>query len=276
MDENLRIKIGRRSIFYLIALFLLASPAGGKEESERQFLDPWDLLRPAVKSVMLPTVTAEAVPAPFPMAEVPREKTVDANTVNTPDDEERYQVRWGDTCWAIAKRYGMSVEELKALNPGLDPEKIRSGQYLQVRRTTATSRGRSGPRSLPGTTQSSFPLHHPLADAKLTSGYGMRRGRMHRGIDLAAPAGTPVQAAAAGKVVFAGWQRGYGLLIILDHGTFKTKYAHNSENLVHAGEEVRRGQVIAKVGRTGNATGNHLHFELELDGKTVDPLSYLR
>lgn len=275
MDEkpNTKIKLGRRSVYYLITLFLLASPAGGTEESKKQLIDPWDLLRPSLKSVMLSAVAEEPVPASSVSTGVQREKTVSANTLS---DQERYQVRWGDTCWSIARRYGMSVEELKALNPGLNPEKIRSGEYLQVRRTATASRGRSGPRSLPGNTANLFPLQHPLAGAKLTSGYGVRWGRMHRGIDLAAPAGTPVQAAAAGRVTFAGWQRGYGLVIILDHGAFKTKYAHNSENLVRVGDEVRRGQTIAKVGRTGNATGNHLHFELELDGKTVDPLQYLR
>ena len=99
---------------------------------------------------------------------------------------------------------------------------------------------------------------------------------MHEGIDLAAPAGTPIQAAASGRVTFAGWQRGYGLIVIIDHGAFITKYAHNTENLVRVGDEVLRGQPIAKVGRTGNATGNHLHFELVLDGKAVDPLLYLQ
>ncbi|NLY91926.1 MAG: peptidoglycan DD-metalloendopeptidase family protein [Firmicutes bacterium] len=276
MDGNLKINLGRKSIYYLIALFLLSGPAGGKEES-KQPINPLDLLRPHLKSVMLSVATGDPVPAPVQArsekADVQPEKTVSSNPLH---DQDRYQVRQGDTCWAIAKRYGMSVEELKALNPGLNPEKIRSGQYLQVRRTATASRGRSGPRNAPVTAQSPFPLHHPLAGAKLTSRYGMRWGRMHRGIDLAAPAGTPIKAAASGTVIFAGWQRGYGLMIILDHGTCKTKYAHNTENLVRVGDEVLRGQPIAKVGRTGNATGNHLHFELEVDGKTVDPLLYLR
>ncbi|HBL35542.1 MAG TPA: hypothetical protein DDZ55_01895, partial [Firmicutes bacterium] len=66
-------------------------------------------------------------------------------------DEDCYQVRWGDTCWSIARRHGMKVAELTALNPGLNPEKIKSGDYLQVRRIASTSRGLSGPRSIPVT-----------------------------------------------------------------------------------------------------------------------------
>ena len=180
-----------------------------------------------------------------------------------------YRICWGDTCWSIARRHGMSLEELVALTPA-DPERIRSGDYLIVRRmTVAPSRGRSGLRSLPLT------LSHPLPEARLTSRFGMRRGRMHWGIDLAAPAGTPVYAAAAGRVTFSGWQTGYGLIVVLDHGSYQTKYAHNTENLVRVGDEVRPGQPIAKVGRTGNATGNHLHFELVINGERVDPLLYL-
>ncbi|NLM37851.1 MAG: M23 family metallopeptidase [Firmicutes bacterium] len=165
----------------------------------------------------------------------------------------------------------MSLNELAALNPGLNPEKIRSGDYLYVRRltTVAASRGRGGLRSLP------LALSHPLPGARLTSRYGVRWGRMHWGIDLAAPAGTPVYAAAAGIVTFSGWRTGYGLVVVLDHGSYQTKYAHNTENLVRVGDEVRRGQSIAKVGKTGNATGYHLHFELVINGEKVDPLLYL-
>lgn len=98
---------------------------------------------------------------------------------------------------------------------------------------------------------------------------------MHYGIDLAAPGGTPVRAVYPGKVDYAGWRSGYGLLVILDHGDFRTVYAHNSENLVQKGEIVTSGQTIAKVGRTGNATGNHLHFELDIQGQKINPLPYL-
>ena len=115
----------------------------------------------------------------------------------------------------------------------------------------------------------------PVDGAKLTSPFGPRGQGMHWGIDLAAPEGRPVRAAAAGKVVFAGWNGAYGLLIILAHSGFRTYYAHNSVLLVEKNQQVAAGEIIAAVGRTGRATGSHLHFELEIQGKKVNPLPYL-
>lgn len=109
----------------------------------------------------------------------------------------------------------------------------------------------------------------------LTSPYGRRGAGMHWGIDLAAPEGSPVQAVSSGTVVRAGWATGYGMLIVLDHGEYRTLYAHNSRLLVNKGEQVMAGEVIAQVGKTGKATGYHLHFEVEVEGVRVNPLPYL-
>lgn len=96
--------------------------------------------------------------------------------------------------------------------------------------------------------------------------------RFHSGLDLRAPAGTPVHAAADGVVLASGTAGAYGQRVILDHGAgLRSLYAHHSRNLVVAGQRVRRGQVIALVGRTGNATGDHLHFELHWRDGVVDP-----
>ena len=282
MDENLRFRLGRKSIGCLVAMCLVSGPTGGKEVNNKQEFNLFDLLRlrPVLKTVML---TAELKTAPAAATRAIPQKTSTATKVSAikEKDEDCYQVRWGDTCWSIARRHGMKVAELTALNPGLNPEKIKSGDYLQVRRIASTSRGLSGPRSIPvtaGREPSLFQaaLFHPLRGARLTSGYGMRWGRLHRGIDLAAAAGTPIHAAASGTVTYAGWQSGYGLLVIVDHGAYHTKYAHNAENLVCTGDDVLRGQPVAKVGRTGNATGNHLHFELVFEGEALDPVPYLR
>jgi murein DD-endopeptidase MepM/ murein hydrolase activator NlpD len=101
------------------------------------------------------------------------------------------------------------------------------------------------------------------------------RGR-HKGIDLTAPIGTAVFAALDGEVVLVGRHKQYGNYVVVDHGNgVTTLYAHHKLNLVHAGDIVRRGQKIAEVGRTGNATGPHLHFELRLDGKQENPLPVL-
>jgi murein DD-endopeptidase MepM/ murein hydrolase activator NlpD len=108
----------------------------------------------------------------------------------------------------------------------------------------------------------------------LTSGYGPRWGRMHTGIDIAAPSGTPVSAAAGGQVVIAGWMGGYGNLIVIDHGGgMATAYAHLSA--IYASGSVSQGQAIGAVGSTGNSTGNHLHFEVRVNGSPVDPMGYL-
>jgi len=117
---------------------------------------------------------------------------------------------------------------------------------------------------------------------RVTSSFGRRRhpitGRVqeHEGIDIAAPAGTPIWATADGIVRFSGTQAGYGRLVIIDHGYgFQTVYAHNSRNVVRAGQRVKRGQVIAYVGSTGTSTGPHVHYEVRVSGKPVNPRNYM-
>jgi murein DD-endopeptidase MepM/ murein hydrolase activator NlpD len=98
----------------------------------------------------------------------------------------------------------------------------------------------------------------------------------HDGIDISAPRGTAVRAAAAGRVLYSDRLRGYGNLVILDHGDgFATVYAHNTRNDVSAGERIAAGQVIATVGETGQTSGPHLHFEVREDNVARDPLAYL-
>ena len=116
----------------------------------------------------------------------------------------------------------------------------------------------------------------------ISSAFGMRadplnnHNKFHHGVDIAAPSGAPVKAAAAGKVVFSGQVAGYGNLIEVDHGAgWLTRYGHNSNNLVERGDTVAAGQRIALVGRSGRATGDHVHFEVRRGGKAVDPALFL-
>jgi len=110
----------------------------------------------------------------------------------------------------------------------------------------------------------------------VTSGFGWRWGRMHEGIDIAVPTGTPVVAAASGRVIVAGWMGGYGNLVVVDHGGgLATAYGHNSSFAVGSGSTVSQGQTIAYAGSTGNSTGPHVHFEVRVNGSPVDPLGYL-
>lgn len=126
-----------------------------------------------------------------------------------------------------------------------------------------------------------FPQVWPVSGS-LTSGFGYRRSpisrtrKLHAGIDVAAPRGTPVYAVSAGLVHTARYNSGYGRIVVIDHGFgIRSRYAHNSSLLVRKGERVEAGQLIATVGSTGQSTGPHLHFELLIDGQAVDPLDYL-
>jgi len=110
----------------------------------------------------------------------------------------------------------------------------------------------------------------------LTSTFGWRWGAMHQGIDIGANTGTPIYAAESGTVFFSGWMGGYGNLILIDHGDGRvTAYAHQSR-LAVSGGPVGRGQLIGYVGSTGDSTGPHLHFEVRVNGRAVDPMQYLR
>jgi murein DD-endopeptidase MepM/ murein hydrolase activator NlpD len=116
-----------------------------------------------------------------------------------------------------------------------------------------------------------WPVNGPVV-----SGYGMRWGRLHEGIDISASTGTPIWAAAAGTVIYAGWLGGYGNLVVVDHGNgLATAYAHASAILVAVGQQVAQGETVSLVGSTGNSSGPHLHFEVRVNGVAVDPLLYL-
>lgn len=115
---------------------------------------------------------------------------------------------------------------------------------------------------------------------KLTSGYGMRdlfnKNKMHTGVDLAGPTGNPVVASCDGKVIFSGWKSSYGNCVIISHGNgLTTLYGHNSKNLVKVGQIVKQGDLIAKVGSTGRSTGPHVHFEVRINDKPVNPWNYI-
>jgi len=128
------------------------------------------------------------------------------------------------------------------------------------------------------------PSDKPVKSADFTSGYGVRsdpfRGRaaMHAGIDLAGPTGTPIYATADGRVTDASYNRGgYGNLIKLDHGRgIETRYGHLSSIAVKDGQRVTRGQLIGRMGSTGRSTGSHLHYEVRIDGRAVNPIPFMK
>jgi murein DD-endopeptidase MepM/ murein hydrolase activator NlpD len=135
-------------------------------------------------------------------------------------------------------------------------------------RAAQAQHGASGPPSAAGLI---WPVSGPI-----TSPFGWRWGRMHQGIDIGVPMGTPIKAAAAGTIIYCGWESGYGNLTVIDNGgNLATAYGHQSSIAVACGQQVAQGQVIGYVGCTGHCTGPHLHFEVRIDGNPVDPMGYL-
>jgi murein DD-endopeptidase MepM/ murein hydrolase activator NlpD len=118
-------------------------------------------------------------------------------------------------------------------------------------------------------------LIYPV-NGQFTSPFGYRWGRLHAGIDLAVPVGTAVHAADTGTVRYASWMDGYGNYVCIQHTSrMSTCYGHNSRLMVHVGQTVSQGQVIAASGNTGHSTGPHVHFEVRINGTPVDPMGYL-
>jgi murein DD-endopeptidase MepM/ murein hydrolase activator NlpD len=204
----------------------------------------------------------------------------------------KHKVEKGQTLYRIARTYGLSVDELMAANGIEDPTSLQIGQELVIP-GSAKSKPVSevdSPEPAPplGKDPAPKPPKGPVKVGRaegtlswpvrgvLYARFGRKGNEPHDGIDLAAPAGTVVKTAAPGEVLFAGDQKGYGLIAIVEHqGGVITLYAHNRDLRVKTGQKVREGQVIATVGDSGATSGPHLHFEVRIDGKPVDPLEHL-
>ncbi len=190
-----------------------------------------------------------------------------------------HTVAAGQTLGEICRLYGADLQEVAEVNGIVDPDRIAVGQRIFIPDAEPLSDAAAAqpavapPEQRVRRDQGRFIW--PV-DGVLTSKYGIRHGRRHDGIDIGAPIGTPIRAAAAGKVLYVGRQSGYGKIVILRHAErMITVYAHNHENLVETGQSVRQGQPIARVGQTGRATGPHLHFEIRKATKPRNPLFFL-
>jgi len=193
----------------------------------------------------------------------------------------------GDTLWDIARAYGVALTTIYQANPGLNNTALKLGQKLIVpgakavvsrqavaSRGSTTSRGSSSSSSSSGQS-SSLGFNWPLRGT-ITSGFGWRWGKLHAALDIGVPTGTTVKAAAAGTVTYAGWATSYGYLVKIKHSNgYETRYGHNSQLLVSVGQQVSKGQAIARSGNTGFSTGPHLHFEVRKNGSAVNSLKVL-
>ncbi len=184
-----------------------------------------------------------------------------------------HRVEQGESLWDISRRYGVGIDDLVQVNGLQDPDQLQVRQELLIPGVTEPVEPREQPVVVNGRLRRAFSW--PVRGT-LTSRFGRRWGRLHEGIDIGVDTGTPVRAAAAGVVSYAGWGGGYGYLVIIDHGNgVETRYAHNSRILVEVGQHVERGEVISQSGSTGRSTGPHVHFEIRQYREAVDPLRYL-
>lgn len=193
-----------------------------------------------------------------------------------------HSVNSHQTFWRICKTYGVDMERVARMNGIRDKNKIQVGQRIfipgadkvltvDIYVEDVTARERStAVRYEKGTFD--WPVR-----GMITAQFGMNGKRRHDGIDISAPVGTPIRAAESGRVAYSDSKmRGYGNLIIIEHSdSFFTIYAHNKENLVQEEVVVKRGDIIARVGKTGTTTGPHLHFEIRKGSKPLDPMQFL-
>lgn len=187
-----------------------------------------------------------------------------------------HTVQRGESLWDISRTYGVSIDEIATTNGIADPSRLQVQTRLVIpgAQAQAAALRRDAVVSSDGRLIRNFDW--PLR-GRISSRYGPRWGRVHHGLDIAVPIGTPIRAAAGGTVTFSGVQGGYGNIVIIDHGNgVETRYAHNSRNVAIRGQRVQRGAIIAYSGNTGNSTGPHLHFEIRLRGQSVNPETYLK
>jgi len=177
-----------------------------------------------------------------------------------------HTVQKGETLWGISRKYQVNIQSITSSNRISESSRLIVGQKLtipNVRNSSISARS----------------FIWPL-NGLITSQFGMRtlggRRDYHTGIDIDGNTGDSIRVVESGKVSFSGYINGYGNIVIVEHtGGYSTVYAHNSSNLVREGQSVNKGDIIARLGATGNSTGSHLHFEIREDGKPVNPLIYL-
>lgn len=246
-----------RSLLSFIAFFFFLTPVASLEADSLPWIEhhvyPGDTLETIADNYGIDSksirraneLSGNEIPPARPVVLVPREENLLIETLA--------EVRARKTGNTTADLY---LNEEEEPDPPLEAAEENAGMGQALKQAPAS-------------------LSWPV-DGKLFSGFGPRRGRFHCGIDISAPRGTPVHAAAAGTVVRAAYRQGYGRTILIDHGNGTlTRYSHCDTMLCKAGDNIKAGQKIGTVGRTGRTTGPHLHFEVIISGKHQDPEKHL-
>lgn len=184
-----------------------------------------------------------------------------------------HTIKPGENLEAISDKYGVDEKKIQRANDIYDPEDLSPGMRIFIPTIVQKIRVPEYQKKEPENRRVIFAWPSP---GTISSGFGIRRGRMHHGIDITRDRGLDIRAAGSGIVEFAGVQNGYGKTIIINHGYgYQTLYAHNAKLYVKKGMRVKRGVVISKMGATGKSVGIHLHFEVRYRGKPQNPLRYL-
>jgi len=186
-------------------------------------------------------------------------------------EEMFYEVKQGDTLWGVARKYNTTVEDLVYKNGQGVGHILLTGQTIVVTVSGSEPNHRFDDRAASVSDRWLWPV-----TGTVTSVFGMRDGKLHHGLDIAADEGRFIKAVDEGKVIFAGERGPYGNTVIIKHGrNMSSLYAHASKLKVSPGDYVEKGQVIALVGSTGYSTGPHLHLELRYKGVPQNPEDYL-
>ncbi|MBU2512497.1 peptidoglycan DD-metalloendopeptidase family protein [bacterium] len=196
---------------------------------------------------------------------------------NTTTDGIWHTIKPGETLESISSTYDISKTTIQRQNDIFDSNDLSPGMKIYIPKPKHIKI--TSPKTAPQTIQK-----QPVVKAKfswpsqgtISSGFGIRHGKMHEGLDITKDKGRSIRAAADGVVVFSGNKNGYGKTIIIDHGGgFQTLYAHNSKIYVQKNKRVKTGAIISQMGSSGQSSGIHLHFEVRYRGKPQNPLRYL-